>query len=219
MSNQSSSNPSYFDFSSHRSDTKKYASSVLAGITCLSPFKINTSRDNTLTPISQLDQQEISGLKFSTENTQTAILENDTECIVTDKQKKLNQLLRDDIPEDGVSGQSEVYIRSLLRENPLETRHLLQILGFICFSDENTNVFINLLNALSHLKQSDIFPEGQFIALGALLHEDDEVKEYGVKCFENWRSKENIPLLSRIETSHQWLQDYIADVISDLRSF
>jgi hypothetical protein len=160
-------------------------------------------------------------LCFLPERTQTTDSEIDIPCAETEdseRHKQLMLLFRDDIPEDSVAGQSEFYIRSLLRENPLETRHLLQVIAFESFSFGNTCVFLNLLHALSHLKQSEAFPEGQFIALGALSHKDDEVKEYAVKCFENWKCKDNIPILQNIKTAHQWLQDYIDDVVADLRS-
>lgn len=218
MSKQLSSSTSDSSVMQERSYVKGNLDSKPRLSTCLPEISISFNIDKESTPTTNSSQQQNSRLSLLSEGTQTKNPENYTLCAVTEEYKKLMRLLRDDVPEDSVAGQSEYYIRSLLRDNPLETRHLLQVIGFNSFSFENTGVFLNLLHALSHLKQSEAFPEGQFIALGALLHENDEVKGYGVKCFENWKSIDNIPMLLKTRTAHQWLQDYIADVVADLRS-
>jgi hypothetical protein len=44
------------------------------------------------------------------------------------------------------------------------------------------------------------------------------VREYGVKCFENWQHKEGIRILEQIKANERWLQNYINLVIHDLKN-
>lgn len=83
---------------------------------------------------------------------------------------------------------------------------------------DNPSIITPLLRVISHFDYEQILPQGITIAAVALSHCDVEVKECGVRCFENWESSENLPLLKNLEISEEWLNDYVQGVIQDLEN-
>ena len=80
----------------------------------------------------------------------------------------------------------------------------------------NENVFIGLLRIVEALKEEALHPIGKIMAMAALNHENDEVKELGIRIFENWCSIESYDILKGIRVDTIWLQEYINQVIKDI---
>lgn len=75
-----------------------------------------------------------------------------------------------------------------------------------------------MLRIIGRFDEEIIFPQGKTMALAALSHKNDEVKELGVRAFENWNSLNSLEVLKNISFDSNWLQDYLNQVIKDLKS-
>ena len=54
------------------------------------------------------------------------------------------------------------------------------------------------------------------MALSALSHKNDEIKELGIRAFESWGSKNSLETLKQISVEATWLKEYLDQVIHDL---
>ena len=54
------------------------------------------------------------------------------------------------------------------------------------------------------------------MAVAATRHCNIEVQDCGIRCFENWESPANLPLLKNLTFTETWLSDYLSNVIRDL---
>jgi hypothetical protein len=80
------------------------------------------------------------------------------------------------------------------------------------------HIIVGVLHVISHFDYGLVSPEGPTMAIAALAHKDVEVREYAVKCFENWQHKDGIRVLEHIKADERWLQNYINLVIRDLKN-
>jgi hypothetical protein len=80
------------------------------------------------------------------------------------------------------------------------------------------HIITGVLHIISHFDYDLVSPEGPTMAIAALGHKNVEVREYGVKCFENWQHKDGIRILEQIKANERWFQNYINLVIRDLKS-
>lgn len=80
------------------------------------------------------------------------------------------------------------------------------------------NNLVGALHIISHISYQEVYPLGQAIAINAIGHSNNEIAEYGIKCFENWDNKDGIEKLSAIKFSSSWLQEYANDVIDELKN-
>ncbi len=122
-------------------------------------------------------------------------------------------LLRDEDFEFGYTTRSEKLILNQLQINALATRNWINEIFIKHFSDEV--IIIGILRILGRFEPNQIFPQGQTIALAALNHENDEIKELGVRAFEKWCSIESLNILKKLQVNTPWLNEYITDVIKD----
>jgi hypothetical protein len=128
----------------------------------------------------------------------------------------LKAMLQEEITESGISNPSEAIIESLYFEDKRKANILLNELFLENFHDPH--IIIGVLHIISHFDYDLVSPEGPTMAVAALDHKDVEVREYGVKCFENWQHKDGIGILDNIKADEQWLQNYINLVICDLKN-
>tara|TARA_R110000868_G_scaffold318429_1_gene579167 strand:+ start:594 stop:782 length:189 start_codon:yes stop_codon:yes gene_type:complete len=54
------------------------------------------------------------------------------------------------------------------------------------------------------------------MALAALVHKNDEIKELGIRAFENWNSPNSLEVLKNVKIEANWLNEYLTQVIEDL---
>lgn len=128
--------------------------------------------------------------------------------------KLLNLILESDF-EYGIESEVDVFIRDQMKENSLATKSWLNDIFVEYFA--NPVILVGILRIVSRLSYYEVFPEGQVIATAALSHNDVEVKECGVRAFENWGNLDSIRILENLHVSPSWLQEYIDQVLEDLR--
>lgn len=122
-------------------------------------------------------------------------------------------ILRDEDFEFGFISRSEELLSEQLRINALATRNWLNELFIKYFSDEV--IIIGILRIIGRFEPTQIFPQGQTIALAALNHLNDEIKELGIRAFEKWCNHESLEILKTIQIETPWLKEYIENVIKD----
>jgi len=149
----------------------------------------------------------------------TALWENilNKRCLLQFKEKhtrELFRIIREQDFEYGFDSSADVFVRKLMEQNSVVTKEWLNTV-FIEYSHD-TKIIIGLLQVISHLEYFEIYPQGPTMALAALAHTDSEVRECGIRAFENWGTIDSIDVLRNVEYPEKWLQEYVAQVISDL---
>lgn len=128
--------------------------------------------------------------------------------------QQLLRLITEDNFEYGFSSQSEFFIEPLMKINPSITREWLNELFIKNFHDHK--IIAGLLHVISHLEYDQIRPQGITMAIAALSHISSEIRECGIRAFENWGSSECLNLLKNVRCNEGWLQQYVNQVISDI---
>lgn len=140
--------------------------------------------------------------------------------IVPDLKSKhtLESMLMAEEFESGVANPSETYFRKIFKEDRIFAINCISSVFMDNFSAEGRkiSILVGALHAISHFKYDDVYPLGQYMALTALSHKNNEVSEFGVKCFENWEHPDGVEKLKTVSFSAKWLQDYAQQVINEL---
>lgn len=126
---------------------------------------------------------------------------------------KFLNLIKDEDFEFGFISRSEELVKHELSTNALATRNWLNEM-FIRYFD-NELVLIGILRIIARLDESIIFPQGQTLAIASLSHSNNEIKELGIRAFENWCSIDSLRILKTLDLNNTWLKDYVNEVISD----
>lgn len=120
--------------------------------------------------------------------------------------------------EDFEFGQNSESIRIVdreIKENELVTKEWFNRLFNHYFgAEKETNILVGLLRIVEFLEDG-FNPNNQTMALAALSHRNNEVKELGVRILESACTVENLNILKNIQTDTRWLQEYIHQVITD----
>ncbi len=128
---------------------------------------------------------------------------------------QLIHLIVDSDFEYGIESSVDVFIRNQIKKNWLATKSCLSEIFVEHFG--HPTILIGLLRSVSRLSYFEISPEGQIMAVAALSHVDIEVRECGIRAFENWGNLHSLIVLENLEVSPPWLQDYVCRVVHDLR--
>lgn len=128
--------------------------------------------------------------------------------------KELLHIILEQDFEYGFDSPADLFIKHLLNQNPTVTREWLNYIFQEYFYDQR--ILIGLLQILSHMDYFEIYPQGQAIAVAALSHLDSEVRECGIRAFENWSNIVSLNVLRNLKYPEEWLQEYVQQVISDL---
>jgi len=123
--------------------------------------------------------------------------------------------LIEEIFEFGFKSKSELIIKEQFSTNTLATRNWLNEIFIDNY--QNEKILIGLLRIIGRFEQSIIFPQGQTMALAALAHRNDEIKELGIRAFENWNSPNSLEVLKNVQVEVKWLNEYLNQVIEDLK--
>lgn len=129
---------------------------------------------------------------------------------------ELLELVQEEDFEYGMGTRADELVRHHMMLNDLATKSWLNSIFVESFS--NIPILLGLLRIIARIDYLDIYPEGQTMALAALSHRDTSVKECGVRAFESWESAEGLKILENLSVAPQWLQEYIDQVVYDLRS-
>ena len=117
--------------------------------------------------------------------------------------------------EYGYESVGDKFVKTLMEKDKVITRAWLNNI-FLDYFD-NPKILIGLLQIVSHLSYNDIYSEGPTMAVASLTHKNAEVRETGVRCFENWASEDSLTILGNLNFEETWLQSYVNEVVSDLR--
>ncbi len=128
---------------------------------------------------------------------------------------QLIHLIVDSDFEYGIESSVDVFIRNQIKQNWLATKSWLSEIFVEHFGQPT--ILIGLLRAVSRLSYFEILPEGPLMAVAALPHTDVEVRECGIRAFENWGNLHSLIVLENLEVSPPWLQDYVRRVVRDIR--
>lgn len=128
-------------------------------------------------------------------------------------QELLRIILEQDF-EYGCDSPADLFVRRLMEQNSAVVKEWLNSIFIEYFHD--TRILIGLLHIISHIDYLKINPQGPTIALAALSHIDPEVRECGIRAFENWGTADSLNILRNIKCQEKWLQEYLNQVILDL---
>ena len=115
--------------------------------------------------------------------------------------------------EFGYDSLADIFIREHLAENSL-TKTWINEIFIENFRD--IGITTGILRVIAHLDYREIAPQGLTIALAALSHSSAEVRECGIRAFENWSTSEGLEILRTVKCKEKWLQDYVDQVIIDI---
>ena len=128
---------------------------------------------------------------------------------------QLIHLIVDSDFEYGIESSVDAFVRNQIKQNRLATKSWLSEIFVEHFG--HPTILIGLLRAVSRLSYFDIWPEGIIMAVAALSHTDIEVRECGIRSFENWGNLDSLTVLDNLQVSPPWLQDYVRRVVRDIR--
>ena len=128
--------------------------------------------------------------------------------------KELLRIICEQDFEYGFDSEADLFVRGLIEQNEVVTKEWLNAVYIEHYHD--MRVVIGLLQVISHLQYLDIFPQGPTMALAALVHANSEVRECGIRAFENWSTIESLNVLRKVKCDESWLRDYLNQVIRDL---
>jgi len=128
--------------------------------------------------------------------------------------KELLRIICEQDFEYGFDSPADLFVRELMEQNEAVTKEWLNAIYIEQFSD--IRVVIGLLQVVSHLQYPEIYPQGPTMALAALSHANSEVRECGIRAFENWGTIESLNILRNVKCTESWMQEYISQVIKDL---
>ena len=117
--------------------------------------------------------------------------------------------------EYGIDTKADALVRRYMELNPLLTKEWINTIFLENFAD--VLILVGLLRIIARLDYTEIFPQGQTMALAVLAHENTEVTECGIRAFESWGTIESLKILENLKVGIRWLQEYIDNVVSDLR--
>lgn len=124
-------------------------------------------------------------------------------------------LIKNEDFEFGKKNESVKLVEDQLEINSAATHIWFNNL-FIKFFANDEKMLIGLLSIVESINEKSLHPIAEIMALAALTHKNDEVKELGVRIFENWSSLYSYEILRNIKVDTSWLQEYINQVIKDI---
>lgn len=124
-------------------------------------------------------------------------------------------IIKDEDFELGQRSNSINLIEEQLNINKIATQNWFNTL-YLDYFKSDEKILLSLLKVVEYLNEEFFFPTGQTMAISALSHKNDEIKEMGVRIFENQCSIESYELLKNVKVDTTWLQQYIDQVVEDL---
>lgn len=106
-------------------------------------------------------------------------------------------------------------VEEQLKINKIATQNWFNKI-YLKFFSSDESILLSLLRIVEYLDKDSLFPTGQTMALASLSHKNDEIKEMGIRIFENWCCVESYDILKNLRVDTAWLQEYIEQVKEDL---
>ena len=193
---------------------------------------VNNEIDLTINPSLDLENYDLSDfeeLKFDFDKLFISVDENSTNFKLDENfinQKRIDyleqkvtplliSLIKNEDFEFGKKNETVKLIEQQLEFNSVATQNWFNKLYIKYFASDD-KILIGLLRIVESLNETSLHPTGEIMAIAALSHKNDEVKELGVRIFENWCSLNSYEILKSIKVETVWLQEYITQVIKDI---
>ena len=116
--------------------------------------------------------------------------------------------------EYGYDSPAEALVQRLFKNNKAFTKEWLNRVYISYISD--VDVLTSILHIISHIDYSEVLPQGQTIALAALANINPQVREGGIRAYENWDASDSLDILKNTKCAEEWLQEYLNSVISGI---
>lgn len=123
-------------------------------------------------------------------------------------------LLRESDFEYGFESAADRYVQERFAENTSATLEWIGHLFVERFAD--SAITLGIVRVMAHMEYAEAKPHGVTIAISATRHPDAEVRECGVRAFENWGTRDSLELLRTLAFDEPWLQEYVEQVVEDL---
>jgi hypothetical protein len=130
------------------------------------------------------------------------------------KKKQFRMMIHNTDLEYGFYSNLDYFLEDELQKNNEGTQRWL--LELFMENQKDVTVLMAILRTLAHMKYKMVKPLGLRMALAALNHDDEDVRDCGVRCLENWECTEALPVLKSLRYPEEWLQKYVEQVIRDL---
>jgi hypothetical protein len=127
----------------------------------------------------------------------------------------ISYLLDDDF-EYGMESKAHILVLEQMRINAVVTKNWLNKIYVDNF--ENAEILIGILRVIARFERDEIYPIGDTIAIASLSHKDEIVQETAIRTFESWGGFNSIKILENVTVSSKWVQSYLYEVISDLKT-
>ncbi|HRN47179.1 MAG TPA: hypothetical protein PKW69_04020 [Niabella sp.] len=193
---------------------------------------VNNEIDLTTIPSLEIDNYDLfdfEELKFDFDELFISVDENSTNFKLDENfinQKRIDyleqkitplliSLIKNEDFEFGKKNETVKLIEQQLEFNSVATQNWFNKL-YIKYFASDEKILIGLLRIVESLNETSLHPTGEIMAIAALSHKNDEVKELGVRIFENWCSLHSYEILKSIKVETVWLQEYITQVIKDI---
>jgi hypothetical protein len=190
-------------------------------VSCGEPWKDLSGRRAALEPSSTSTSEE-AGLPrtiveedYSTRGSVENLLNQQRLLEFREFTSHVLQLIEESSFEYGFDNEFDVFLRDRLAKNALATKQWMNEVFIENFGD--SGVLVGILRALAHVDYQVVRPQGPTMAIAAFSHTDAEVRECGIRAMENWGTSECLAALESISCPEAWLQEYVTQVISDLR--
>jgi hypothetical protein len=118
--------------------------------------------------------------------------------------------------EYGIASKAHVLVKEQMKINAVAVKDCLNKIFRENFT-KNIRILIGILQVISRFRKEELFPVGETMAIASLSHEDDVVKETGIRVFESWGGKDSLETLENVSISSSWVKEYLDEVISDLK--
>lgn len=137
--------------------------------------------------------------------------------------KHLENMLSYEISECGIANPSEDYFSATYKENfdeGLSVLNKLFVKHYGKQEKENINLMIGILHILSHFEFELVSSMNNLMVPKALKHENEEICEYAIKCYENWENFDFFSLQLLKQVKHRpnvskWLCEYSKSVLAN----
>lgn len=223
FSNSSAPTEEYNGFNKFLKEKKLFESSTF--------FEINTKNIQTLKKSNLIDSFNNSFRndlttkvvqKFESGTSTDNRDEEEKERYMNYQYNNLKNILCTENFESGIESNAEIFIRTLLKKDKILAQKIISDLFYNSFGEKtnkDTDILIGILNIISHIEiNNKDYSMLKVIAIAAIAHKNDDVKDYAVQCFENWSNPGDVSILKNIQSQASWLQNYIDKVIKDLSS-
>jgi hypothetical protein len=159
---------------------------------------INVNNTNYVVPENEINKQRLQHLKTKISPLFISLVKN----------------------EDFEFGQKSESIK--LVENELEINKMATAIWlndlYLQYFRNDEKILIGILKIIEYFDESALYPNPPTIALACLSHGSDEIKEMGVRIFENRGTLKSYEISKGVKTDTKWLQSYINQVIKDIET-